>query len=67
MKKKLYRVREGKKIAGVCGGLAEYFEVDPKIVRIIFAALCLAGGSGIPAYLLFVLFVPKKPVEEKSN
>ncbi len=63
MKKKLYRVREGKKIAGVCGGIAKYFDVDPKIVRILCAAFCLAYGSGILAYLLFVLFVPKEPAQ----
>ncbi len=64
MKKKLYRVRQGKIIAGVCGGIAEYFEVDAKIVRILCAAFCLAYGSGILAYLLFVLFVPKEPVRQ---
>ena len=64
MEKKLYRIREGKKIAGVCGGIAKYFDVDPKIVRILCAALCLAYGSGILAYLLFVLFVPKEPVQQ---
>lgn len=64
MEKKLYRIREGKKIAGVCGGIAKYFDADPKIVRILCAALCLAYGSGILACLLFVLFVPKEPVQQ---
>ena len=63
MKKKLYRVREGKIIAGVCGGIAKYFDVDPKIVRILSAALVLAYGSGVLAYLLFTLFIPKEPLE----
>lgn len=64
MKKKLYRVREGKIIAGVCGGMAKYFDVDPKIVRILSAALVLAYGSGVLAYLLFALFLPKEPPKE---
>ena len=63
MQKKLYRIRNEKKIAGVCGGIAKYFDVDPKIVRILWAALCLAYGSGVIAYLLFVLFVPKEPLK----
>lgn len=63
MKKRLYRVREGKIIAGVCGGIAGYFDIDPKIVRILCAAICLVYGSGILAYLLFVIFVRKEPVE----
>ncbi len=63
MKKKIYRIRKGKKIAGVCGGIAKYFDVDPKIVRILCAALCLACGSGILAYLLFMIFVPKEPAQ----
>lgn len=64
MEKKLYRIREGKIIAGVCGGIAKYFDVDPKIVRILCAALYLAYGSGILAYLLFALVVPKEPVQQ---
>lgn len=64
MQKKLYRIRDGKKIAGVCGGIANYFDVDPKMVRILCAALCLAYGSGILAYLLCVIFVPKEPIPQ---
>ncbi len=64
MEKKLYRVRDGKIIAGVCGGIAKYFNVDPKIVRIICLAFILAYGSGILAYILFTIFVPKEPLQK---
>ncbi len=64
MEKKLYRVRDGKIIAGVCGGIAKYFNVDPKIVRIICLAFILAYGSGLLAYILFTIFVPKEPLQK---
>ncbi len=59
--KKIYRAREDKVIAGACGGIAHYFDIDPKLVRILCVALCLAYGSGILAYGLFVIFVPREP------
>ncbi|MBS4804731.1 MAG: PspC domain-containing protein [Clostridium sp.] len=61
MTKKLYRIREGKLIAGVCGGIAQYFEVDPKIVRLLFGVFCAAYGSGILVYIIFAIFIPKEP------
>lgn len=64
MKKKLYRIRDGKMIAGVCGGVAKYFDVDPKIVRILCAAFTLVYGSGILAYILCIIFVPKEPIQQ---
>jgi len=60
MEKKLYRVREGKVLAGVCGGLAEYFNVDPTIIRVIWA-LIAATGTGILAYFICALIIPEKP------
>ncbi len=62
MKKKLYRVREGKMIAGVCGGIAKYFGIDPMIVRVFWAALSLAHGIGIVAYILLHALVPEEPL-----
>lgn len=56
---KLYRSNTDHKIAGVCGGLGEYFKIDPIIPRIIFVVLLL-GGIGLLAYLLMWIFVPKK-------
>lgn len=59
--KKLYRVREGKKIAGVCGGLAKYFDVSPTVVRWLFVLLVAAFSSGLIAYIILMIFVPKEP------
>ncbi|HRJ91297.1 MAG TPA: PspC domain-containing protein [Candidatus Saccharibacteria bacterium] len=60
--KKLYRSTTDKKIAGVCGGIAEYFDIDPTIVRIIFVALLLPGGlPGLLPYLILWVVVPTKP------
>ncbi|WP_091235720.1 PspC domain-containing protein [Fontibacillus panacisegetis] len=61
MKKRLHRIREGKMIAGVCGGIAKYFDVNPKVVRLLWAVFFAAYGSGLVAYILFSIFVPKEP------
>lgn len=58
--KKLYRSKKYRKIAGVCGGLGEYFDIDPIIFRMLFVALFLSGGSGILIYGLMWIFVPIK-------
>lgn len=63
MSRRLYRSRKDRKIAGVCGGLAEYFNVDPTLIRIVWAVLVLGAGTGIIAYLLFWLIVPEAPEE----
>lgn len=60
MKKRLYRVRQGKIIAGVCGGIAKYFDVDPKVVRLLYVVLIAAYGSGLLAYIIFAVFIPKE-------
>ncbi|WP_455714877.1 PspC domain-containing protein [Anaerosporobacter sp.] len=61
MSKKLYRVRDGKWIAGVCGGIAKYFNIDPKFVRLLCAAFILAFGSGLLVYIVLAIFIPKVP------
>lgn len=60
MEKKLYRSTTNKTIAGVCAGLAEYLNIDPTIVRVIWALVGLTGG-GIIAYLVCALIIPEKP------
>ncbi|NLL46971.1 MAG: PspC domain-containing protein [Firmicutes bacterium] len=60
MAKRIFRSRE-KKIAGVCGGLAEYFNIDPTIVRLIWLILVLAYGTGIAAYFIAWLVIPETP------
>ena len=60
--KKLYRSQKDMKIAGVCAGLAEYFNIDPTIVRIIFIILLLPGGfPGLIPYLILWAIVPLQP------
>ena len=60
MDKKLYRNTGNKMIAGVCSGLAEYLNIDPTIVRLIWALVGLSG-AGIVAYLIAALIIPEKP------
>ncbi|HOV07247.1 MAG TPA: PspC domain-containing protein [Anaerolineaceae bacterium] len=60
--KRLYRSRTDRKIAGVCGGLAEYFGIDPTIIRLGFVlGLILAGGTAT-AYLIMALVIPEEPL-----
>ncbi len=61
MAKKLYKSRD-KKIFGVCGGLAEYFDLDPTVMRLIFIAAFLLFGSGILIYLIMAIVVPDPPL-----
>ncbi|MBC7708096.1 PspC domain-containing protein [Polaromonas sp.] len=62
MTKKLYRSTTDRKIAGVCGGLAEYFGIDATIVRILFFILLLPGGlPGFIPYVILWAIVPKAP------
>ena len=60
--KKLTRSAD-KKLAGVCGGIAEYFEIDPTVIRIIYAALTIfsAGFPGLLLYLILMLLMPDAP------
>ena len=62
MEKKLYRNPSNKYIAGVCSGLAEYINIDPTIIRVIWVLVGLAGG-GILAYLICALIIPEKPAD----
>ena len=58
--KKLYLSAKDKKIAGVCGGLGEYFGIDPTWFRVLFVLITLFWGFGLIAYLVMWLIVPKK-------
>jgi len=60
MSKKLYKIEEGRKIFGVCGGLAEYLNVDVVIVRIVWAILALCWGMGLILYLVCAFVLPNK-------
>jgi phage shock protein C len=59
--KKLYRSRTERWLAGVCGGLGNYFGVDPTLVRVIFVILSLTFGSGFLIYLVLWLIIPNEP------
>ncbi len=63
MTKKLYRSRTDSMIAGVCGGLAEYFDIDASLVRVGAVLFTLAWGSGLLAYVILWLIVAQKPLE----
>ncbi len=60
MDKRLYRSTENKMIAGVCGGLGEYFDIDPTIVRLVVVAAAVAAGSGLVAYILAWIVIPQR-------
>ncbi|MCX6271369.1 MAG: PspC domain-containing protein [Bacteroidetes bacterium] len=63
MEKKLYRSQTDSVIAGVCGGLAEYFDLDPVLSRVVFVILCFFGGGGLLAYLILWIVIPKRPFD----
>lgn len=67
--KRLYKSSK-KMLCGVCGGIAEYFKVDPTLIRLIIVFLALAGvGTGLVAYIIAAIIIPEKPynIEEKKE
>ena len=64
--KRLCRSRRDALVAGVCGGLAEYFKVDPSLVRLVFIIAIFLGGAGLVVYLVAWLIVPENP-EQSPN
>ena len=60
MEKRLYRIEEGKMVAGVCGGVAEYFNIDPTVVRLGWALISAFAGAGIVAYIAAAIIMPVK-------
>ena len=60
--KKLYRSRRNRIFLGICGGIGEYFGIDPTVVRLIWALFSLMGGSGILAYIIAAIIIPRSPV-----
>ena len=61
MQKKLYRSKTDQKLCGVCAGIAEYLNLDPTVVRLIWVLLVLCAGCGLLAYLICTLIIPEKP------
>lgn len=64
MEKKLYRSRNNYMLAGICGGLGEYFDIDPTIIRLIVAFSALIAGSGIILYLIAWIIIPLAPNDQ---
>lgn len=60
---KLYKSATDRKISGVCGGLGEFFDIDPTFIRLGWVIFCLLGGSGILAYIIAALIIPDEPVD----
>lgn len=58
--KRLYRSKKNRIIAGVCGGIGEYFNVDPTIIRLLWVILTLMGGAGILAYIIAWIIIPEQ-------
>ncbi len=63
MKKKLCKSQDNKLLFGVCGGVGEYFGIDPTIVRLIWAAVTLFFGAGLLLYVVAVLLMPREPID----
>lgn len=61
MKKRLYKSTHDRKLCGVCGGIAEYFDVDPTLIRLLWVVFTLAGGSGILAYIICAIIMQDDP------
>ncbi len=61
MPKKLTRSRTSRVIGGVCGGIAEYFEVDPVLIRLLFVAAIFMSGFGVIAYIICLIVIPEAP------
>ena len=61
MDRRLYKSNENKMIDGVCGGIAEYFGIDPTLVRLAWVVLGFCGGVGIWAYIISAVIIPQRP------
>lgn len=62
-RKRLYKSRNNKMICGVCAGIADYFKIDPSIVRVLWAVLALAAGTGVLAYIACAIILPEGDTE----
>lgn len=60
MKKRIYKIEQGKKLDGVCGGIAEYFDIDPTLVRLAWILFSAFAGGGIIAYIIAAIIMPRK-------
>lgn len=66
-KKKLYRSRKDRILAGVAGGLGEYFDIDSTLIRLVFVVAAILGGHGILAYLICLILIPLEPEDKPAE
>ena len=64
MEKRMYKSNTNRVIFGTCGGIAEYFKIDPIVIRIIFVILFFTGLSGLLIYIVASLIIPKSPLDD---
>ena len=65
--KQLYKSSTNRKIAGVCGGIGEYFGIDPTFVRLGFVALSLLAGGGLAAYIIAAVIMPERAAGARAE
>ena len=61
MEKRLYKSGKNKVLCGACRGIAEYFNIDPTLVRLGWIVFCALGGSGVLAYIIAAIVMPQDP------
>lgn len=59
--KRLYKSTTNRVLCGVCGGVGEYFNIDPTIIRLVFILLIFGAGSGLLAYIIAAIIIPEQP------
>ena len=62
MERRLYKSNTNKMLDGVCGGIAEYFDIAPTLVRLAWVLFCALGGSGVLAYIVAAIIIPRSPI-----
>lgn len=63
MSRKLYKSNANRLLAGVCGGIANYFDIDATLIRLGWVVFCALGGSGILAYIIAAIIIPSAPLD----
>ena len=64
MSRKLYKSNANRLLAGVCGGIANYFDIDATLIRLGWVVFCALGGSGILAYIIAAIMIPSRPLDD---
>ena len=67
MKKKLFKSRNDRKVAGVCGGIAEYIDIDSTLIRLVWVLLVFCAGTGFLAYIIAAIVMPDESVNYNNN